>query len=197
MSPRGQTCQPTSKSARPNAGASSDGELRAWFFVARGFVWVVNHAPAHDDFLHDDRPALDHLLAFRLTSTISHRAPFRRRGVGKGPRRPLDRNLSVIRLHVLGRTLDSRQRLFVEVFAVDAHDALVTVDLRRANGRQCSAMTSLDVDVEHHDLTLLGIDQQVSYFTNDATAQRSNLPAADVWLALSDIPVIELLERRE
>src|SRR5690348_4123786 len=67
MAPRGRTCQPTSKSAGPNVRRPAGATLRTRFFVARRLAAVVHHASAYHDFFHDHRPALDHLLSFRLT----------------------------------------------------------------------------------------------------------------------------------
>src|SRR5689334_16850867 len=95
---------------------------------------VVHDSSPHDDFLDHHRTALDDLLSLSdvLGASIAY-SPTLWRDVG-GERSTLVRPDFVIGLPLpIGRALDRRERLLVQVRAIDADDAFRPVDLRRAN----------------------------------------------------------------
>src|SRR5439155_13203285 len=54
-----------------------------------------------------------------------------------------------------------------------------------------------NIDVDHHDLARLAVDEQVAHGSELTTTYRFNFPTSDVGLALGDAPIAQAAQRGE
>src|SRR6185437_2143562 len=74
------------------------------------------------------------------------------------------------------------------VGGIHEDDASAAIDLRDANGHEAVLIGAGQIDVEHHHLTGLGVDQQILHGAEVASAHRADLPTAHVRFSLRNTP---------
>src|SRR5690348_9042233 len=145
--------------------------------------------PPDDDLLHHRPPLYHHfIVAARRISD-----PSRVRPAALALALPILVEWALAIVALRGRRALGRR----EIGRIHAHDAARTVDLHDAERHQRMLIAASEVDVEHNDFARVRIDEQLLHLSELASAYRAHLPAADVGLALGDIPLAHVLQRHE